>query len=103
MPQEQTISAPAEGETLLSKAQVRARYGGVSDTCIVRWTADPRVRFPPPDTHIKNRGYWRLATLRRFDAERSNPRPDRAPGQKTIAQHGARAISALRWPMVHDG
>jgi hypothetical protein len=70
MPEQATVRGPADDETLYSKAQVRARYGNVSDTCISRWRADPRVRFPPPDLHINNRGYWRGATLRRFDEER---------------------------------
>jgi hypothetical protein len=102
--QEQT--APADDDTLYSKPQVRTRYGGVSDTCIARWSSDPRVRFPPPDMHINNRGYWRLATLRRFDAERSNPpaRQSAVPESHGPAQRhcggrwSATANRVVTWP-----
>jgi predicted DNA-binding transcriptional regulator AlpA len=61
--------APADDETLLTSAQTRARIGGVSTMCIWRWMRDPRVMFPPP-VKINGRNYWRLGTLRRWDAER---------------------------------
>jgi predicted DNA-binding transcriptional regulator AlpA len=60
--------APADDETLLTSAQVRARVGGVSSMCIWRWMRDPRVQFPVP-VKINSRNYWRLGTLRRWDAE----------------------------------
>ena len=70
MEEQAMVRAPADDETLLSKAKILARYG-VSDTCIARWRADPRVRFPPPDLRINNRWYWRAVTLRRFEVERA--------------------------------
>lgn len=61
---------PADDDTLLTTSQVRARYGNVSSMCIWRWQRNPAVCFPMPDTTITNRSYWRLGTLRRWDAER---------------------------------
>ena len=61
---------PADEDTLLSSTQVRARYGDVSAMCIWRWQRNPAVRFPMPDVVITNRSYWRLGTLRRWDAAR---------------------------------
>jgi len=60
----------SDDDVLLTSAQTRARFGGISNMCIWRWERDPRVRFPAPDVVINGRRYWRLRTLRRFDAER---------------------------------
>jgi hypothetical protein len=61
---------PPDEDALLTSGQVRARYGGVSAMCIWRWQRNPAVRFPMPDVVITNRSYWRLGTLRRWDAAR---------------------------------
>jgi hypothetical protein len=61
---------PADEDTLLTSGQVRARYGKVSSMCIWRWQRNPAVCFPMPDIVITNRSYWRLGTLRRWDATR---------------------------------
>jgi hypothetical protein len=59
-----------DDEVLLTSAQTRARVGGVSNMAIWRWQRDPRVQFPQPDVVINTRRYWRVGTLRRWQAER---------------------------------
>ena len=59
---------PADDDTLLTSAQVRAQAGGVSSMCIWRWTRDPRVMFPEPDVIINKRKYWMAGTIRQFKA-----------------------------------
>jgi hypothetical protein len=71
MSEQATIRKPADGEVYLNKPQVRTRYGNISDTGFTRWRNDPLVGFPPPDIYIKGREFWRVATLCRFDEERS--------------------------------
>jgi len=61
---------PADDDTLLTSAQVRARVGGVSTMCIWRWMRDPRVQFPLP-VKINSRNYWRLGALRQWQAEQT--------------------------------
>jgi predicted DNA-binding transcriptional regulator AlpA len=64
-----TSQAPADDDTLLTSAQMRARVGGVSTMCIWRWMRDPRVQFPHP-VKLNSRNYWRLGDLRQWQAER---------------------------------
>ena len=69
--QQNTPQTAADNETLLTTAQVRARLGRVSTMSLWRWARDPRVAFPAPDVVLNHRNYWRLGTLRRWEAERS--------------------------------
>jgi predicted DNA-binding transcriptional regulator AlpA len=59
---------PADDDTLLTSAQVRARVGDRSNMCIWRWMRDPRVQFPRP-VKMNSRNYWRLGDLRQWQAE----------------------------------
>ena len=54
------------GASFLTAAQVRARYGGVSDMAIWRWLHDPKLAFPQP-MRINRRRFWQLADLDGFD------------------------------------
>ena len=65
-----TRGSPPDDETLLSTAQVRARYGNVSDMTIWRWQNKASLNFPRPLV-INKRRYWRLGQLRAFDASRA--------------------------------
>ena len=53
-------------DTYLSSAQVRTRYGGISDMTLWRWLRDLQMRFPAP-VMIRRRRYWREADLAEFD------------------------------------
>jgi predicted DNA-binding transcriptional regulator AlpA len=60
------------GETLISSATVRARYGGdrpISDMSLWRWLKDPDLNFPKPIV-IQRRRFWRLAELRAWERQR---------------------------------
>jgi predicted DNA-binding transcriptional regulator AlpA len=49
-------------DVYLTAAQVRNRYGGMSDMCLWRWLRDERLNFPRP-LIINGRRYWRLREL----------------------------------------
>lgn len=57
-------------KTYLSSLQVRARYGGVSDMSLWRWSRDPELGFPAP-IRINNRRFWDCAALDAFDQRRT--------------------------------
>lgn len=65
MSTDRTELLPASAE-FLSAAQVKSRYGGVSDMWIVRKLADHS--FPKPLTFGTSTRYWRLAELNAWDA-----------------------------------
>ena len=48
--------------TYLTSAQVRKRYGGVSDMALWRWLHDVSLGFPKP-LRIQGRRFWRLTDL----------------------------------------
>ena len=50
----------------LTQAQVKARYGGVSDMAIWRWEHRPEVSFPRPLV-INGRKFWKLSELETFE------------------------------------
>jgi len=50
------------GDLFLSSAQVRARYGQVSDMWLYRREKDETSHFPRP-IRIQGRKYWRLSDL----------------------------------------
>jgi predicted DNA-binding transcriptional regulator AlpA len=78
-------SAPADAE-FLSAAQVKARYGGVSDMWIHRKLADHD--FPAPQTFGTPTRYWRVADLTDWDAlmrDRAINMPKPRPPIKTKA------------------
>lgn len=59
-----------DDDTLLTAAQTRARFGGVSAMCIWRWMHNPALQFPKPvKIGASRRNYWRLGDLRRWQAE----------------------------------
>jgi len=53
----------------LSAAQVRRRYGDISDTSLWRWSRDEKLNFPKP-VYINGRRFWDDELLDQFDAER---------------------------------
>ncbi len=61
----------------LTTAQVRERYGNVSEMTIWRWRKDPDLGFPAPEP-IRARNYWRSETLDVWDASRKPSLPKAA-------------------------
>ena len=59
---------PADDDVLLNSKQVRTRHGQVTDKCLRDWIKDPDVAFPEPDFRINERRYWKLGTIRRWQA-----------------------------------
>jgi hypothetical protein len=58
-------SAPAPGDDdLLTAAEVKRVFGGITDMTLWRWIHG-KVGFPPP-VKIATRNYWRLGDIRRF-------------------------------------
>jgi hypothetical protein len=62
--------------TYLSAAQVRSRYGGISDMTLWRWLQDEQLGFPEPEW-IRRRRFWREDKLSAW--ERTRPSAVRAP------------------------
>ena len=58
------------GRSYLTAAQVRARYGGISDMTLFRWLRDPRLGFVKPIL-INNRRYFAEAELDEFDTRKA--------------------------------
>lgn len=58
-----------ENDIFLTAAQVRRRYGGVSDMTLHRWLHDSALDFCQPIV-IGRRRYWRLTDLQKFERRR---------------------------------
>lgn len=61
-----------DDKQLLTSAQVRTRYGGVSHMTLYRWVTDQKLAFPKPES-IRSRNYWRLSDLDAWDKARKQP------------------------------
>jgi predicted DNA-binding transcriptional regulator AlpA len=83
-----------QDEIFLNAAQVKKRYGGVSDMALFRWLADEDIGFPPP-VEIGLRRYWRLSELLKFEARCATRRAERHIKQRqaTGRQRGAAAAA----------
>ena len=69
----------------LSAKQVRARYGGVSDMTIWRWSRDDELGFPHP-IRINGRRFWSEQALSAWERHQStlqSPRPERGEPPNT--------------------
>jgi predicted DNA-binding transcriptional regulator AlpA len=63
-----------EDDRLLTAAQVRTRYGGISDMGLWRWLKNPALKFPQPADRINGRRLWRFSDLQAWDASRAAQR-----------------------------
>jgi predicted DNA-binding transcriptional regulator AlpA len=74
------MADPAD-TTYLSAAQVRRRYGGVSDMTLWRWLQDEALAFPRP-RWIQGRRFWDVADLAAWERTRPSsatlPAPEAA-------------------------
>lgn len=57
--------APAEDDRLMTAAQVRVFFGGVTDMTIYRWLKDTKLGFPKP-IFINTNRYWRASEIEAF-------------------------------------
>ena len=55
--------------TYLNAAQVRARYGGVSDMALWRWLQDQQLGFPKP-FRVNRRRFWKVSDLADWERTR---------------------------------
>jgi predicted DNA-binding transcriptional regulator AlpA len=62
----------AEATTYLNAAQVRSRYGGVSDMALWRWLQDEDLGFPKP-FRINRRRFWKASDLTAWERTRRSP------------------------------
>jgi hypothetical protein len=60
--------APPREKRYLRAAQVRKRYGGISDMTLHRWLHDPELNFPQPEYHGRDR-FWDEEKLDAHDRE----------------------------------
>jgi hypothetical protein len=60
---------PDADDIFLTAAQVRRRYGGVSDMTLHRWLHDLELDFCQPII-IGRRRYWKLSDLQKFERRR---------------------------------
>ena len=58
----------------LSAAQVRRRYGDVSDMTLWRWQNHPTMDFPTP-TYFGRLRFWRIADLEAWEAQQPGAQP----------------------------
>ena len=52
-------------------AQVRSRYGNISDMTLWRWLQDANLRFPKPLT-INGRRYWKISDLEAWEISQTS-------------------------------
>ena len=65
--------ASVDAETVsLNAAQVRSRYGGMSDMALWRWLNDEELGFPQPLV-INKRRFWKAADLGAWERTRRPP------------------------------
>jgi len=64
--------------TYLTAAQVRQRYGGVSDMALWRWLRDEKLGFPRP-LRIQSRRFWRLTDLVAWERAQNPESPPADP------------------------
>ena len=69
------VSADA-ATVYLNAAQVRSRYGGMSDMALWRWLHDEELGFPQP-VRINKRRFWKATDLSAWERTRT---PDRESG-----------------------
>jgi predicted DNA-binding transcriptional regulator AlpA len=62
-------SADKEAPIYLTAAQVRARYGGMSDMGLWRWLHNGELGFPKP-FRINRRRFWKASELTAWDSTR---------------------------------
>jgi hypothetical protein len=59
---------PAREKRYLRAAQVRKRYGDITEMTLWRWLHDPELNFPQPEYHGRDR-FWDEAVLDAHDRE----------------------------------
>ena len=59
-----------ENKKLLTAAQVRERFGNISDMSLWRWINDERVAFPRA-VYISRRRFWRESEIDAFEARQA--------------------------------
>jgi hypothetical protein len=96
--------------TYLTAAQVRKRYGGVSDMALWRWLRDERLGFPQP-LRIQSRRFWRLTDLVAWECAQTAESPPvdlepsaesgaaASPGERTeeSTQHAETQLEPKPW------
>jgi predicted DNA-binding transcriptional regulator AlpA len=73
--------------TYLTAAQVRARFGGISDMALWRWLHDDELGFPQP-LRIQGRRFWKAADLTAWECSRT-PEVAKRRGEPALPPAGA--------------
>jgi predicted DNA-binding transcriptional regulator AlpA len=66
--------------TYRNAAQVRARYGGISDMTLWRWLHDEELGFPQP-IRINGRRFWSEEALNTWEGSHAAAQSLRDPGR----------------------
>ena len=61
----------------LNAAQVRSRYGGMSDMALWRWLHNDELGFPQP-IRINGRRFWKATALSAWERKRASEVPESA-------------------------
>jgi predicted DNA-binding transcriptional regulator AlpA len=64
------MDSTEQDKVYVTAAQVKRRYGGVSDMTLHRWLKSEKLGFPKP-IKINNRRLWDSKHLENFDLKRS--------------------------------
>jgi hypothetical protein len=62
------MSTPTHQKRYLRAAEVRRRYGGISEMTLHRWLRRQELNFPQPEYHGRDR-FWDEALLDAHDRE----------------------------------
>lgn len=66
-----------DNNRLITSAQVRAIFGGISDMSLWRWINDPALNFPKP-SYIQRRRFFDAAEIEAFRARMTAKGDNRA-------------------------
>ena len=64
------MNSTEDDKLYMTAAQVKRRYGNVSDMTLHRWLKSEKLGFPQP-IKINNRRLWDSKSLESFDQKRS--------------------------------
>jgi predicted DNA-binding transcriptional regulator AlpA len=67
-------------------AQVRRRYGDITDMTLWRWTHDPEINFPQPEYLNGRDRFWDEAKLDAYDRAQARQARRRAASRRRAGQ-----------------
>jgi predicted DNA-binding transcriptional regulator AlpA len=71
-------------DDLMTAAQVRAHFGGISDMSLWRW--ERTIGFPKPDAVINRRKFWQRSTIVAWQASQAERQPQSGVSSEHLAR-----------------